>query len=190
MAVGFGFGQWMNDSQWRTRSRLLVLGLSLIAAFIVLRFSNVYGDPQPWQIYPNLTFTVLSFINCHKYPPSLLYLLMTLGPAIVVLALFEGCSTPRFEVLKLFGRTPLFYYLLHLYLIHGLAVLVAAMTNGPMSAIIGGGIWSPELPKNYGYSLPVVYAIWLLVVLILYPVCLGFERLKSAKPHWRWLNYL
>lgn len=190
MAVGFGFGQWMDDSRWRTPSRLMMLGFGLMAAFIVLRFSNVYGDPKPWQAYDDAIFTVLSFINCHKYPPSLLYLLMTLGTAIVVLALLERRSTPGFAALQLFGRTPLFYYLLHLYLIHGLAVLLAAITNGPVSAIIGGGIWSPELPKDYGYSLPVVYAIWLLVVLMLYPACLGFERLKHAKPHWRWLNYL
>jgi hypothetical protein len=92
--------------------------------------------------------------------------------------------------LQVFGRTPLFFYLLHLYLIHGLAVLVAAITDGPVAAIIGGGIWSPELPQDYGYGLPVVYGIWLFVVLTLFPICQGVETLKARKPHWRWLKYL
>jgi uncharacterized membrane protein len=190
MAVGFGFGKVFTNNVWRTRRRLFTLGLTLISAFLVLRFSNVYGDPKPWQSYPDPVFTVLSFINCHKYPPSLCYLLMTLGPALLVLALAEGKATERLGFLQVFGRTPLFFYLLHLYLIHGLAVLVAAITDGPVAAIIGGGIWVPELSQDYGYGLPVVYGIWLFVVLTLYPICQRFETLKARKPHWRWLKYL
>lgn len=190
MAVGFGFGKLLTDSVCREPHRLLVLGLMLIAAFLVLRFSNLYGDPKPWQSYPDPVFTALSFLNCHKYPPSLLYLLMTLGPALLLLGLFESKTLGRLGFLQVFGRTPLFFYLLHLYLIHGLAVLVAAITDGPVMAIIGGGIWAPDLPKDYGYGLPVVYGIWLFVILVLYPLCHGFEALKARKPHWRWLKYL
>lgn len=190
MAVGFGFGNLLINNLWRKRRRLFTLGLSLLGLFLVLRFSNVYGDPKPWQSYPDPVFSVLSFINCHKYPPSLLYLLMTLGPALLILGLAEGKSAERFGVLQVFGRNPLLFYLLHLYLIHGLAVLVAVVTDGPVSAIIGGGIWVPELPQDYGYSLPVVYGIWGLVVLTLYPVCRSFEALKARKPDWRWLKYL
>ena len=190
MAVGYGFGKWMSISQLRTRRGLLALAFFLITAFFLLRFSNFYGDPQPWQVFPDPVFTVLSFINCHKYPPSLLYLLMTLGPALVILALAEGQSANRFGFLQVFGRTPLFFYLLHLYLIHLLALVVAAVDNGPVSGLIGGGIWSQELPKDYGYGLPVVYTLWVIILLMLYPLCRGFEVLKANKPHWVWLNYL
>jgi len=190
MAVGYGFGKWMSMDRWRSRSRLLLLGLSLFALFVGLRYSNVYGDPDPWRSYPDPAFTVLSFLNCHKYPPSLLYLLMTLGPAIILLALLEGCSRYRFGFLQVFGRTPLFFYLIHLYLIHLSAVALAYVTDGPTSAVAGGGIWSPNLPKDYGYSLPMVYLFWLYMLLIMYPLCLGFETVKRRKSHWKWLKYL
>lgn len=188
MAVGYGFGKWM--SLYRSRKRLMALGFTLITLFVLLRYSNFYGDPKPWQAYTNPAFTMLSFLNCHKYPPSLLYLLMTLGPATVVLGLLEGLSAKAISFLRLFGRTPLFFYLVHLYLIHLLALTVAAVDNGPVSALMGGGIWSPDLPKDYGYGLPFVYMMWVIVLLILYPVCCGFEKLKASKPQWGWLNYL
>jgi uncharacterized membrane protein len=186
MAVGYGFGKWMTINRLRIRKSLLGLGFSLIAVFFVLRFSNLYGDPKPWQFFSDPVFTVLSFINCHKYPPSLLYLLMTLGPAIVVLGLVEGLPANRFKFLQVFGRTPLFFYLLHLYLIHLSALVVAVVDSGPVSVLIG----PPELPNDYGYGLPVVYLLWLIMLLIMYPVCRSFEALKVNKPHWRWLNYL
>ncbi|MGR8930183.1 MAG: DUF1624 domain-containing protein [Gammaproteobacteria bacterium] len=189
MAVGYGFGKWMTLSQWRTRKRLLPLGLTLIAMFAGLRYGNFYGDPDPWQTYPDPVFTLLSFLNCHKYPPSLLYLLMTLGPTIVVLALLEDASGSRFAFLQVFGRTPLFFYLLHLYLIHGSAVALAYFTDGPASAIAGGGIWSPTLPTDYGYSLAGVYLIWLIILFMMYPICQAFEAAKKHKPHWKWLHY-
>lgn len=190
MAVGYGFGKWMSISRLRTRRRLLALGCSLIAAFFLLRLSNLYGDPKSWQVFPDPVFTVLSFINCQKYPPSLLYLLMTLGPAIVFLALVEGGALNWLGFLRVFGKTPLFFYLFHLYLIHLAALAVAAFDNGPVSALAGGGIWLPELPKEYGYGLPTVYLLWLLMLLMLYPICRGFETLKANRPHWGWLKYL
>ena len=190
MAVGYGFGKWMSLPQLRSQRSLLILGFSLIATFLLLRYSNLYGDPKPWQIYSNPAFSLLSFINCHKYPPSLLYLLMTLGPAIVILALFERQAAHQLRFLQVFGRTPLFFYLLHLYLIHLLALAVAVIDSGPVSALIGGGIWSPDLPKDYGYDLGVVYILWLMVVLMMYPLCHGFEVFKARKPHWAWLKYL
>lgn len=189
MAVGFGFGNWMNSSRWRTRSRLVLLGILLSTAFVLLRFSNFYGDPEPWQAYPDPALTVLSFINCHKYPPSLLYLLMTLGPALVFLGLMEGRQSTLLSVLQVFGRTPLFFYLIHLYLIHLLALFAAWIEGESVSALLGAGIWSNDIPKDYGYDLPGVYGFWLLVVLVLYPTCRGFERLKAAKPHWIVLRF-
>jgi uncharacterized membrane protein len=189
MAVGYGFGRWFANHQWRSRRHLLQLGGMLLGGFILLRFSNVYGDPKPWQVYPDPVFTVMSFLNCHKYPPSLLYLLMTLGPALMVLGLIESKSSDRFAALQIFGRTPLVFYLLHLYVIHLLAVGVAAISNGPVDALLGGGIWSKDIPADYGYALPGVYGFWLLVLLMMYPICRRFEAVKAQKPHWQWLKY-
>ncbi len=190
MAIGFGFGKWLSIPHWRSPARLFSLAITLMGAFIILRYSNQYGDPKPWQAYPKPEFTLLSFLNCHKYPPSLLYILMTLGPALVVLALFEALPRLGPAFLGLFGRTPLFFYLLHLYLIHLLALTVAWADDGPVSALMTGGIWVAELPQDYGYSLPIVYLLWLSVLALLYPLCRSFEQLKISKPEWSWLNYL
>lgn len=190
MAVGFGFGKLLTGNAWRSPKRLIAVGFALIAAFILLRFSNLYGDPKPWQSYPDPAFTVLSFLNCRKYPPSLLYLLMTLGPALVFLGLAEARPALNLGFLRVFGRTPLFFYLLHLYVIHLFALFVAWADNGPVSALLGGGIWSKGIPADYGYGLPMVYLFWLIVLFIMYFCCSGFEVLKAHKPHWRWLNYL
>lgn len=186
MALGYGFGHLLDAEQWRKPRRLAWLGGGLFAVFILLRYSNLYGDPQPWQAYPDPVFTLLSFLNCHKYPPSLLYLLMTLGPALMFLALV---SRP-ISVLQVFGRTPLFYYLIHLYAIHGLAVLVALVSGGPVAVVAGGGIWQKDWPADYGFGLPGVYGVWLLLLMMLYPVCRWFEAFKAQRPQWRWLQYL
>jgi len=190
MAVGFGFGHWFADDGWRNRRRLLMLGGALCLAFLSLRFSNLYGDPTPWQVYADPLWTLKSFLNCHKYPPSLAYLLMTLGPALLFLGFVDGLPRERFAALQVFGRTPLLFYLLHLYVIHGLAVAVAWLTHGPVDELLGGGIWSPTIPQDYGYDLPGVYGFWLIVLALMYPVCKGFEALKVGKPHWVWLKYL
>ncbi|BBL60521.1 DUF1624 domain-containing protein [Methylomonas koyamae] len=186
MALGYGFGHLLTVEQWRNPRWLMLLGCSLLAGFVALRYSNLYGDPQPWQAYPDPSFTLLSFLNCHKYPPSLLYLLMTLGPALVFLAL----AARPLPVLQVFGRTPLFYYLIHLYTIHGLAVLVALINGGPVAVVMGGGIWQKDWPADYGFGLVGVYGFWLLVLLMLYPVCRWFEAFKAARRQWCWLQYL
>lgn len=190
MALGYSFGCLLIQPAWQSRQRLLGLGLLVSLAFIALRWLNLYGDPKPWQVYDDGVFTWLSFLNCHKYPPSLAYLLMTLGPALLVLGLFQASQPKFWPCLQLFGRTPLFFYVLHLYLLHGLAVLLAVLNDGPATILLGGGIWLTELPADYGYPLPWVYAIWLGVLMVLYPLCRGFETLKASKPEWRWLQYL
>ncbi len=188
IAVGYGFGQLISNHDFIKPQALIMLGLLLSLLFIGLRYSNWYGDPTIWRIYPDPLFTLMSFLNCHKYPPSLLYLLMTLGPALIGLGVLQGFPANRFAVLQLFGRTPLFFYLLHLYVIHLLAILVAAINDGPVSILLGGGIWLANLPADYGFSLPWVYGFWLIVLTVMYPLCIGFERLKMSKAHWRWLR--
>jgi uncharacterized membrane protein len=194
MACGYGFGTLLLRPQDKRRKELLVLGIGLTLAFVVIRATNLYGDPHPWSVQKTSLFTFFSFINCEKYPPSLLYLLMTLGPAIIALALFERIANSIRRPFVTLGRVPLFYYLLHLTLIHALAVGFAYVRYGqatwmfknpsvPVSTAI------LPYPSGYGYSLAVVYAIWVGVVLILYPACRWFAQVKSRRRE-AWLSYL
>ena len=193
MAAGYGFGRLMLRSQDRRRRELLILGIGVTLAFVLIRALNLYGDPHKWSVQKTGLFTLLSFINCEKYPPSLLYLLMTLGPAILVLALFERTPKPISRPFVTLGRVPLFYYLLHIAFIHVLAVAFAY-------AQYGQAMWmfkNPSLPvsmllpfpEGYGYGLATVYAIWVGVVFILYPGCRWFAGVKGCRRE-AWLSYL
>lgn len=184
MAAGYGFGAMMLLERRERRRELLGLGLALTAIFVVLRYLNVYGDPRPWKEQANEMFTVMSFLNCWKYPPSLLYLLMTLGPAITFLGAFDGVRTRLLQPFIVFGRVPLFYYLIHIPLIHGLAVALDYW-RFQWSPQTGAGPWAgqpKDLPSNYGFDLWQVYLIWLSVIVILYPLCYIFMRLKRRYP--------
>jgi uncharacterized membrane protein len=193
MAAGYGFGRLLLREPAERRKWLWVLGASLTASFVLLRVLNVYGDPGPWSWQRNGLFTLFSFLNCHKYPPSLLYLLMTLGPALLVLAALDG-GTPRWlKPVLVFGRVPLFYYLLHLPLIHALAVLASYLHYGRADWWFANPPESPDAPSlrpsDYGYALPIVYLVWLGVVLALYPICRWFAELKRRRRE-PWLSYL
>jgi len=193
MAAGYGFGVLMLRSQDKRRKELLVLGIGLTLAFVAIRALNLYGDPHKWSAQKTGLFTFLSFINCEKYPPSLLYLLMTLGPAIIVLALLERTPESASRPFLTLGRVPLFYYLLHLLFIHVLAVVFAyAQYRQATFMFKNPSIPVDRLlpfPEGYGYSLAMVYAIWLGVVLILYPACRWFASVKRRR-HEAWLSYL
>ena len=165
---------------------LMSLGFSAIVLFILLRWSNLYGDPQPWSIQDRSGFTMLSFINCRKYPPSLLYLLMTLGPALVFLGAFDRGAGRLGRPLVTLGRVPLFFYLLQWYLIHLLAIAVVALDGGSVGWMIGGGPFSA--PKGYGYSLEVVYLMWGVTLALLYPASAWFAAVKRRGKYW-WLSY-
>jgi uncharacterized membrane protein len=167
MAAGYGLGPLFLREPGQRRKWLLGLGLALTLAFVVIRATNIYGDPQPWSPQRNWVFTIFSFVNCEKYPPSLLYLLMTLGPALMALAWFDGVTIPLARPFVSFGRVPLFYYVIHLPLIHALAVL-----------------WA----RPRGYDLPIVYFVWLGVVLALFPVCYWFAGIKQRRRA-AWLSY-
>jgi hypothetical protein len=152
-----------------------------VAAFVVLRASNIYGDPRPW--HPGDSLAV--FLDATKYPPSLQFLCMTLGPGFLLLRWLDG----RGEVgaLSVYGRVPLFYYIAHFYLLHALAV-AAGMFAGYSAAEMC--VMFFRLPKEYGFSLPIVYAVWLAVVAILYLPCRWFASLKARRRDLRWLSYL
>ena len=149
------------------------------------------GDPTPWAEQNTDAFSLLSFLNAQKYPPSLQYLLMTLGPAILFLAWAEKLKGWFASALIVIGRVPFFYYVLHIYLIHVLAVIAAQLTGfGWQSMMTDEPVWREEALKGYGFSLPVVYLVWVGVVLALYLPCVWFNKLKSNNRQWWWLSYL
>jgi len=184
MAAGFCFGPVVSLDPESRRRWLLRIGLGLTFAFVAIRGLNVYGDPSPWTTrFPGMS--VLSFLRCTKYPPSLDFLLMTLGPAILILAWFDRLAFSKTNPLIVYGRVPLFYFLVHMFLIHGLAVVFALVRHGHAAFLFRPLPYPPDL----GYSLAVVYAAWFLVVVLLYPACLWFARLKERRRDW-WLSYL
>ena len=183
MSAGYCFGRVL-DLEAAARARLFVrLGTALIVAFVLLRASNLYGDPSPWSPQPTLALTVASFLNCTKYAPSLLYLLMTLGPAILALGLLERVRLGETNPLIVFGRVPLFYYLLHLPLIHALAIVLFGLQFGRTDFLFHNppSLFGPTqgFPPDYGYGLGLVYVVWISVVVSLYPACRWFAALKQ-----------
>ncbi len=191
MALGYCFGKLYNPSIEAVRRKkiLIILGSAIIILFILLRAINIYGDPRPWSYQASAAFTFLSFINLFKYPPSLLFILITLGPAILFLAFAEKLLNRLSKMVSVFGRVPMFYYILHLYLIHALAEIAAYLTGFKWS---DKTIWigaNPEL-KGYGFSLGTTYLIWIGIIIILYPLCKWYDRYKTAHKEKWWLSYL
>lgn len=183
MLVGYGLGSWYsNQIDSITRQKwLLTAGFICVIAFVILRFVNVYGDPAPWSNQQSTWFTVLSFINTTKYPVSLLFLLMTIGPLLILISLLEKGNAKTLNPLNTIGRVPLFYFILHFYLIHVLALISFMIKTGKSFSEIDfhfaksfGGI-TPE----GGYSLPWVLLFWVLIVLLIYPLCNVYDRVKS-----------
>jgi uncharacterized membrane protein len=193
MAGGYCLGMVFDWDADRRRRFLVRLGLALAAAFVVVRAVNVYGDPLRWSHQASPVFTVLSFLNITKYPPSLDFLLMTLGPAMVVMAWLEKFHFHFTNPLIVFGRVPFFYYGAHLLLAHLIAIGMNFVRYGAKSFLLiappsmGGP--SKLFPVGYGFALWTVYAVWVVVILLLYPACLWFARLKQRRHDW-WLTYL
>jgi uncharacterized membrane protein len=191
-AAGYGLGRIFDWTANERRRFLVRAGFSFIAAFVLLRAINVYGDPVPWAVQPSALKTFLSFFNANKYPPSLDYLLMTLGPALLFLRAIDGRTPQLLKSSLVFGKVPLFYFLLHLPLIHLLAVAVCLMRYGAAHWMFE----SPTLaqypftrPPDWGYTLPVVYFVWIVVVASLYPLCRWFAAIKQRSTS-AWLSYL
>ncbi len=180
MALGYLFGGVMLMEKDRRIKVILRLGFWMTAAFIVLRAANVYGNPHPWVLRDNSFQTLLDFINCEKYPPSLLFLLMTMGPGLVLLGLLEK-GVPRFaRPLRIFGGVPLFFYLIHIPVIIGLAAVFSFLLVGSSVEV---AVFSPDL------SLRWVYLAWLGCLALTYPVCRWYAVLKKEK-NWGWMKYI
>ncbi len=171
---------------------MLIIGSLLTIGFIILRLSNLYGNPTPWEPQKNIVFTILDFIKVNKYPPSLLYAMMTLGPAIIFLALTENTSNKLASIISVYGRVPMFYYILHIYFIHLLAIICSVLfTNLSWRVwLLDKPLWINESFVGYGYSLKVVYLIWAIVVIGLYPLCKKYDAYKMANKDKWWLSYL
>ena len=187
MAAGYALGPVFRLDPARRRSFLLRTGAAVTAGFIVLRASNLYGDPAAWSVQASVLATVLAFIDCEKYPPSLLYLMMTLGPALILLALFERVHGALAGLVTTFGRVPFFFYVVHVAFIHALAVAFAWITVGDIGWTFGAFL--SQKPASYGLGLPGVYVVWLCVVAALYPPCRAFAALKQRRREW-WWSYL
>jgi uncharacterized membrane protein len=190
-AAGYGLGQIYSWPSARRKAFLLPLGAGLSATFVVLRGINVYGDPLRWSTQKSAAFTALSFLNTTKYPPSLLYLLMTLGPALLFLWAIDARTPQWLRPALTVGKVPMFYYLLHIPLIHVLAIAVCYARYGQVHWMFE----SPTLrqfpitpPPGWGYSLPIVYLVWGVVVITLYPFCRWFADLKRRRSD-AWLSY-
>ena len=191
MAAGYAFGEIMTLDAERRRRILVTLGSAAVMAFLVLRGLDLYGDPRPWRSVTDGRAPWMSFLNTSKYPASLLFLLMTLGPMFLALPALERARGRLFDLLALFGRVPLFFYLLHIPLIHAVAMLVSVIRGD------GGLGWLVEnhpvmvgpAPAGYTWSLPLLYAITVLCVALLYLPCRWFAAARAKRPE-SWLRYL
>lgn len=193
MPLGYYFGLFYTNNYpaEKRQKQLLTIGLIMIAAFFILRFINIYGDISPWIALDSWQKTILSFFNVTKYPPSLFYLLVTLGPAILFLGISEKWKGQFIDKIVVIGKVPMFYYLVHLFVIHGLAV-IAVMVTGYSYEVMFLDRWVTEAAElqGYGFGLSGVYLTWLVVVAVLYPLCLKYNNYKANNRDKWWLSYL
>jgi uncharacterized membrane protein len=187
MLLGFGISGVFELPPTR-RNRILVgAGAILILGFVLLRAAGIYGDPNPWQVQPGgITATVIDFLNTTKYPPSLLYLMMTLGPAAILCAFADRIPGTIKDALVVFGRVPFAFYVAHLYLIHSLSVVLGVIQGFSVHQMRS---LSSFYPKGYGVGLLEVYVVWALVVALLYPFCRWFAGVKARRRDW-WLSFV
>ena len=197
MAAGYAFGRILTLEPARRKRLCLAMGLSAIALFLILRGFNLYGDPRPWHVSavgrnggpPMPAF--FSFLNTSKYPASLDFLLMTLGPIITLIPLVAGLNGGIARRIILFGRVPFFYYMLHIPLIHALALVVSKIRLGFVSPwlLTNHPMGNPEPPEGYVWPLPLLYLVWAVAIFLLYFACRWFAALKARRSDW-WLQYL
>jgi len=193
MSLGYCFG-FLYDRSFNPVKRRRILNLTGIlftVLFLLVRGINQYGNLDPWVGFDNHWQTVMSFMDPAKYPPSLSFLMMTLGPSLILIANAESWKGKLVDFFQVFGRVPFFYYIIHLYLIHILALIVAEVSGyGWQLMILTNWVTEVEALDGYGFSLWIVYLVWILVVVLLYPLCKRFDKYKSSHRHQWWLSYL
>ena len=189
LLAGFAAGKLFELSETERKSACLKIGLAALALFAVIRFSNFYGDPSKWSVQRNSLFTFLSFLNTSKYPPSLLFTLMTLGAMFLLLSFVENIKNTFSRVITGYGKVPLFYFLIHLYLIHLLMFVMVFLQGYQWSDLVFGfNFGRPE--TGSGVELWVIYLIWLSVAAFLYPLCKWYGNYKASHSENLWLRYL
>jgi uncharacterized membrane protein len=193
MSLGYYFGKFYdNPFSAGSRKKILnIIGISAIVLFLILKSINQYGDPVRWTSFDDVFKTFMSFLNITKYPPSLQFLLITLGVSILFLAWSEKWRGKIVEFFCVFGRVPFFYYILHIYLIHLIAIVATELSGfGWQSMILHKFVTRLDELKGYGFSLWMVYIIWIVVIILLYPVCKRFDAYKQTHKEKWWLSYL
>ncbi len=193
MALGYIFGTlYQKDFKAQKRRKwLLYVGISSTLLFIVFRLLNIYGDSTNWSVQKSLISSVMSFFNPTKYPPSLLFLLMTMGPSLILLSIIEHSKNRLTNKIIIFGRVPLFFYVIHLYIIHILAIVVMILSGRNWSDyILTKQVFFSESIANFGFGLLYVYLVWVIVILIMFPLCKWYDRYKTNNREKWWLRYL
>lgn len=191
MLAGYGCGGIVFERPLVERKTVLLrLGLGAIALFVVLRFINVYGDPVPWSTQKDSLFTFMSFMNLTKYPPSLLYTLATLGISFIILSVSDGVKNKFIDILTVYGKVPLFYYIIHWYLIHTIMFVMLYLQGFSTKDFIFGPFQFGRPQQPSGLELGGVYLIWLALVISLYPICKWYVNYKTAHKDNKWLRYL
>jgi uncharacterized membrane protein len=188
MLAGFGASHWFQKPEPYKKKIFLTLGLMGLLGFICIRFINIYGDSLPWQTQKNGVFTFLSFINVTKYPPSLLFCLLTLGAMFVILYFIEGMKNKMTAIATVYGKVPLFFFVVHWYVIHPIMFAVVSLQGFKSSDLLFG--FNFGRPNGSGVSLWIIYLLWILVLLILYPVCKWYGQFKEKNKELKWLSYL
>jgi uncharacterized membrane protein len=188
MMLGFGFGRLFLDKNKKVL--FLKYGLIFLVLFLVLRAINIYGDPALWSVQKNSVYTLLSFFNVSKYPPSPLYFFVTLGVVFLLVWLAEGRSNKLIEILKVYGKVPLFYYLIHWYIVHLTMFAIVFAKGYTVSDLVFGPFKFGRPETGGGVSLPYVYLIWLAIVVLMYPLCKWYGAYKEANKSKTWLRYL
>ncbi|PTQ99973.1 putative membrane protein [Mucilaginibacter yixingensis] len=184
MAAGYAFGTLFQFDPAGRQRLFIQIGLCCILLFLLLRLFNIYGDPRPWAHQHNLEKDAFDMMNVQKYPPSLAYLLITLGISIAALGLLEFTNNGITKTFTTYGRVPMFYYVLHIYLLHLAALFTAMGKHTSLNSLTAVG-----LGPQHGFSLPVIYLIWLSVVILLYFPCYWFMKVKQRRRDW-WLSYV
>jgi uncharacterized membrane protein len=192
MSLGYCLGSWYNHVDAGKRKQLLLFtGIASIILFVALRYTNWYGDAAVWTHQSTASFTLLSFLNVSKYPPSLLYLLVTLGPAMIFLSFAEKSNGWLSRQIQVIGRVPMFYYLVHIYLIHFAAMAAAQLSAGHSWSdmlLVNWVSFDPKL-QGYGFNLATTYLVWFALIVVLYFLCRWYDQYKRTHKHW-WLSYL
>ena len=190
MAAGYAFGALYELEPERRRSWLIRNGAAITLAFIVLRAINLYGDPDQWSVQSSPVMTILSFLDTTKYPPSLLFLLMTLGPALIFLGFFDGVAQRGLaRPFIIFGRVPMFFYLLQWPVAHGSALIASIIAGKPYGHLLGSPLGGSPPEPDAGFDLATVYLFWIGGTVLLYPLCRWYANLKAER-RYSWLSYL